>query len=279
MLDTIRSAIDRRTTLLTRTLASGALLVWFAGELVPPLGEWTRNQGLSATLAVVLIAEVLNRVSELRPKAGPRDLAIFEDQDAAMPVLLNVVQKSPPRSADFMLHSGWTMGELLRELADNKKTSIRVLIQHPDMAQSRFERDQIEACITYLLGVTFAKCPRARLFLYRSPAAARGCLITGTTGTIALGWYRYDKHCAETVQGHVNPFIVGPSTGREGKLLAKMFVGTFEALVSAEDTEEATDGPRGRAPVAKKLLGALRLSLQSARRAEAGPDLSNGRVS
>ena len=129
------------------------------------------------------------------------------------------------------------------------------------MAQSRFEKDQLEASITYLAGVTFAYCPRARLYLYRSPAAVRGCLTGGAVGTIALGWYRYDKHSAEVVQGHVNPMVVAPSASRDGKRLASMFSAAFDALLSADDTEEATEGPQGRAPIARRLLGALRLPL------------------
>jgi hypothetical protein len=261
MLETIRSAIDGRTTLLTRTLATVALVAWIAGELLPAFGDWIRTQGLSTTILVVLVAEVLNRVSDLRPKSGPRELTVFEDQDAGMPTLVGAVQKSPPRSADFILHCGWTMGELLRDLADNKKTAIRVLIQHPDMAQTRFEKDQLEASIAYLIGVTFANCPRARLYLYRSPAAVRGCLINGPIGTVALGWYRYDKHSAEMVQGHVNPMIVAPSAAREGKPLGKAFSAAFEALLAADDTEEATEGPHGRAPAVEKILSVIRSAL------------------
>lgn len=231
--------IERQITLIGSVIVVVVLVLWLVSEFIPPLNKIIVGGAFFNVVLVVVLFEVLHRVIDLKIGGQASQAQVSANQDEAWPAHLDFVRTHRPKVVDMIEYSGGTIVALLEELFKaNPQVTVRLLLCHPDVAITGFERRRIEVSLEYFLS-KLSDYPNLSVRCYRTPGSIRGRVFDGQL--ITVGWYTYHmRRGREELQGHLNAMVSANVSSSDGQHLRTTFNQAFDDLWSHPKTAEAT---------------------------------------
>ncbi len=250
--EVIRNFIDRQIKLLGSLLTVLVVVGFVAAHYFRPVEELLIRENVLSVVLIVLMVMVLDRLVELRPQPRQASVELCAGPAQANAILEDYYAGRRPGKVDLIEYSGVTANDLLSQLREGN-CEVRLLLQHPDDARTKFQQDRIRVNVDSLLKVTFATYNRIQIKYYRAPASVRGRCFDDDL--VMLGWYR---HIAgdTAIAGHSNPMFTALRQTPEGRELIRWFREAFDSLwehpktvwVAGQPSDAASDPARRERP-------------------------------
>jgi hypothetical protein len=224
--EAVRRFIDKRVRQLGAALIVAVAAVTAAAHFFHPVEDFLVRENLWGVLIIGLLVIVLDHLVELHPAPPTPVLTLCTNHAQATSVLEKYVTERKPARADLIEYSAFTIHTLLTELRD-ANCEVRLLVQHPDSAQTSFQESRIRHSLASLVKVTFERYNRVEIRCYRVPGTVRARCFDDDY--VIVGWYRY-MEADTSVTGHTNPMIAADGHSAEGRDLIKWFRKAFEDL-------------------------------------------------
>jgi hypothetical protein len=206
--------------------------LFIVGSQIDAVSSAFINSGALQLLILTVLLEMSFSASR-QPHSAVKVASRDSDVGAT---LVSDIRDKHIAQADLLEFSGVAVEDLIRALA-TKGCRVRLLVKHPDSVGA-FQKRRIISNLEALYGRDYID--RVEIRCYTFPASLRGRKLGSEL--INLGWYtpfiengslaRYE------VMGHDNALVTAPLSSREGEGLAAMFQLTFDALWSANGTED-----------------------------------------
>jgi hypothetical protein len=220
----IRGFITEYIAILGPLIVGSVIVLYVASQFVPGLNDWIIKGSFFSVVIIALLVEVLGRL--VKPEST---LGVFSEWEEMRARTTTFIRERPPKKAELLEYSAWQIEWLLSELK-RARSSVRILIAHPDQAVSEAEKRRIEDNLS-TLSRNYAEYD---VRLYRAPAGLRGRKIESL---LILGWYTHAYENQELcIHGHENSIVVTQTYTREGKIFDEMFEKTFNALWNDENS-------------------------------------------
>jgi len=200
--------------------------------------------GLSVSLYTLIYGvflkglEAKETIELVKGSLALQRVRVYHNQDDSMQEIREFVKTNRIKSVLMLEYSTMTIYPLIESLKE-KKCDIKLLVENPNYAISRFEAETriipgIRS-IEELLGDYINK--KCEMRCYRTPGSLRGRLFDDKK--IIIGWYTYKhdkKRDEDSIWGGTNPMIEAEKGTDEYDCLKEMFASTFYSLWEAETT-------------------------------------------
>jgi hypothetical protein len=227
----IQNFISKNIESIAKFLVVTVLIGWIISKFVPDVDNWIRQQRVIELVALVLIAELIAVVADVRKNlANPLELS--QDQARSSQKLFNIISNYKPSSAKVMGLSAGKREDILSFLTRGG-WEIKLLIQHPEAAMNDILKHHLREKVQELSNITFINYDKVEIRLYKRPSFFRGTKLG--QNCIAIGWYA----CGEGVYeffGHSNPVISATQGSSESKILNDFFDRAFDYLWNHPET-------------------------------------------
>jgi hypothetical protein len=237
----VREYLERRFAIIGAVLSLAAVTVFILSSFVSPFGEWVQKTNLWGAVIVVLLGETIGLLSDLK-YGTPSRIEVLPSETSVSSLERQFVQKHHPAQVDLILHSGLVVSELLDSLKDSR-SRIRLLLKHPDTAESEADKQVILSQAIRLVEVTLKDYDKVEIKCYTSPASIRGKLFDKEA--LSVSWYTYTTGLRYKVYGHDNAALFTYTGTAEGKLLQAMFERAFNWLWTHPETVPVMDAIKG----------------------------------
>lgn len=179
----MREFTERHIKLIAAVLVIAITALWLASQFIGELSDWMIKQNLLSVIIIVLLADNLARLVEIKREGAPTRVKVHGDDQCASADVTAFVQRNRPKKADLLEYSSDTIRGLLQNLrmAD---CDIRLLVEHPDTAITDFQRRRIRATLENVVNVTLR--PSGTTTSPRSDAI--GCLVHYGEGIWITRW-------------------------------------------------------------------------------------------
>jgi hypothetical protein len=239
----MREFTERHIKLLAAVLVVVITGLWLASQFIGELSDWMIKQNLLSVIIIVLLADNLARLVEIKREAALDKIKIHGDDQCASADVTAFLQKTQPKKADLLEYSSCSIGGLLQNLR-TANCEIRLLVKHPDTAITEFQKLRVRATLENVVNVTLRDYNKFQIRCYRLPGSLRGRNLDNAL--VSLGWYTYSSD-EVGLYGHDNSIVCARTDNEKGRCLQQMFNRAFEWLWNDKDTvpvEEVIKGPQ-----------------------------------
>lgn len=211
---------------LSAILALLAGIVFSILSLLLPSELTNKAQNAYPLLTFVILMGIVAYVIRIKTKLEERrETEIYVDETQALRYIQEFISSEKPKRADLLEYAGmWASSTLASLKASGCK--IRLLVQHPDFVDNKFQKQRIRHSIN-ALAVTFKSYKDVEIRAYRVHGSLRARKFGDAL--MCVGWFTY-TYQRQGVTGHDNPIIIAPISGDTGKSLKVMFDRVFEEL-------------------------------------------------
>lgn len=219
----VKKAVLNNIRRLTRLLALLVVALLLIHQLYPPLLEWIgqtlnlEKASLASIAGLIVGLFVLERLVLIEKTLKRPPIQLYQTRIDAYKDLGRIVKDRNVRRVDLLQFSGYTVRELLREVAERSPSAhVRLLVAHPDSAR-QFDKDgkpdHSQRISTSLQEIEVIKTDFPELKVesrfYRSPASLSAIIFD--QAVVCVSWYHCYPDTTDPavlrIRGHMSPTI------------------------------------------------------------------------
>lgn len=214
------------------------VILLFLSETYPQIKNILIDKGAINILVLIFVIDGINYLGEIKEKLEEKDkIKFYKTQSDTDIDVYNYIDNNKPAKADLLEYSSAYCTEVIEKLIKNN-CKIRLLIAHPNIANSDLQKERIRNRISHISDIDFEKYKNVDIKCYetynvgdetyKAFSSIRGRKFDDKF--ICIGWYTPTTKLGGGLSGYENPMICGSTDNEPGKILKEHFDDTFKIL-------------------------------------------------